>query len=171
MDFSYPCLALYQYIKSFFSLPFGKTWKLLSLSILHSPSSPFTRVPLSIHLSIFIVSIYLKEYSLVSFPEIPRIYIPNIYLYFYLHLSHRFSLLSFFIQDSLTWPHNKESYDFMVDGRQHRAFIGPTIGQLMARWIQIRRVSRRPPHNFFILPRRTFVCTAAVVIPTTDVTP
>lgn len=79
MDFSYPCLALYQYIKSFFSLPFSKTWKLLSLSNLHSPleALPFPsafRVPPSVHLSIFIVSIYLKVYSPVSFPEIPRIY-------------------------------------------------------------------------------------------------
>lgn len=47
---------------------------------------------------------------------------------------------SFFIRGLLTRPHNKESYDFMVGGRQQRAFIGPTIGRLMARWIQIRRV-------------------------------
>lgn len=109
--------------------------------------------------------IFIMVYSPVSLLEIPPI--------FHLCLSHLggFLFFRFSLKIRKTRPHNKESYDFMAGGRQHRAFIGPTIGRLMARWIQIRRVSRRPPHNFFILPRRSFVCTGAVLVPTADVTP
>lgn len=74
----------------------------------------------------------------LSLPPPPRSLIPGPIL-LVSPFAHRRSL-SLLLRASLARTHNKESYDFMADGRQHRAFIGPTIGRLMARRIQIRRV-------------------------------